>query len=173
MYFPRSKSWVEITWSIADPENFVSGMSAEVNLAAEGPRTLVDFGAGSGVYAALRPGQQASLRGRYLRNEESSDWAVNVGGEAYASGRSKTVEGWVHVMDAQRATAGAIAEFGRASADGDRIEAASDGRLSFQRARMGGDKKQFRFWLHFVSMPVQVGAATSPQAMQSPLIVEW
>ena len=38
---------------------------------------------------------------------------------------------------------------------------------------MGGERKVLRFWLHFVSMPVQVGAATSPQSMQSPLVIDW
>ena len=127
MQFPRSKSWVEVTWTIADPDNFVSGMSAEVNLAIEGPRTLVDFGAGSAVYAALRPGQQAVLRGRYLRDHatsegDTSEWSVDVGGEPYASGRASVVEGWAHVMDSLRATAAAVADFGRSSAEGDRIE---------------------------------------------------
>jgi hypothetical protein len=32
--------------------------------------------------------------------------------------------------------------------------------------------KRLAFWLHFVGMPVQVGAATSPQAMLAPLQVE-
>ena len=32
--------------------------------------------------------------------------------------------------------------------------------------------KGLRFWLHFVDVPVQVGAVTSPQAMLAPLLVE-
>ena len=31
--------------------------------------------------------------------------------------------------------------------------------------------KKITFWLHFVGMPVHVGAATSPQAMLAPLRV--
>jgi len=34
-------------------------------------------------------------------------------------------------------------------------------------------ERSLHFWLHFVTMPVQVGAAISPQAMQNPLRVEW
>ena len=33
-------------------------------------------------------------------------------------------------------------------------------------------KKSLRFWLHFVTTPVQVGAVTSPQSMLAPLEVE-
>jgi hypothetical protein len=80
-------------------------------------------------------------------------------------------EGWVHVMDKQRATAIAIAGFG--SETRDRIEVSSDGRLLIRRDFLRGGERNLHFWLHFVSMPVQVGAATSPQAMQSPLLVEW
>jgi hypothetical protein len=44
----------------------------------------------------------------------------------------------------------------------------ADGRL---RLWKHGSKK-LTFWLHFVTMPVQVGAVTSPQSMLAPLKVE-
>jgi hypothetical protein len=173
MQFPRSKSWVEVTWTLADLGNFVSGMSAEINLAVGGERTLVDFGAGTTLYAALHANQEARLIGRYLRNEEIKEWSVDVGGEPYASGRSREIEGWAHAMDSTRATAVALAGFGRSSARGDSITVSANGRLLLRREQMGGTEKVFKFWLHFVSMPVQVGAATSPQSMASPLILDW
>ena len=74
-------------------------------------------------------------------------------------------------MDKQRATAIAVAGFGAASHD--RIEVSADGRLRIRRDFLRGGERSLHFWLHFVTMPVQVGAATSPQAMQSPLAVEW
>jgi len=36
-----------------------------------------------------------------------------------------------------------------------------------------GNERYLHFWLHFVGMPVQLGAATSPQAILNPLRVEW
>ena len=49
----------------------------------------------------------------------------------------------------------------------------SYGRLVIRRDFLRGGERSLHFWLHFVTMPVQVGAATSPQAMQNPLRVEW
>ena len=67
--------------------------------------------------------------------------------------------------------------FGRATRD--RIIVDADGRTQLWRdfAGDGGSPpkgpKSLTFWLHFVTMPVQVGAVTSPQAMLAPLKVEW
>jgi hypothetical protein len=36
-----------------------------------------------------------------------------------------------------------------------------------------GGPKRLKFWLHFVPMPVQIGAVTSPPSMLAPLVVEW
>src|SRR5262249_36610941 len=81
-----------------------------------------------------------------------------------------SVEGWAHVMDRQRCTALAIADFGAA----DEVRADADGRLRLRRGFEPGKggERSLRFWLHFVAMPVQVGALTSPQAMLAPLAVE-
>jgi hypothetical protein len=77
----------------------------------------------------------------------------------------------------------AVAEFGQlARAALDRFEIHGNGRFRFERRFLtekigqGIPKnpiKTLRFWFHFVTTPVQVGAATSPQSMLTPLIVEW
>jgi hypothetical protein len=80
-------------------------------------------------------------------------------------------------MDKERCTAVALADF---AADKQRsiISANADGLLQIGRtfAPQGEaaprGRKQLRFWLHFVGMPVHVGALTSPQAMLAPLRVE-
>ena len=56
--------------------------------------------------------------------------------------------------------------------EGDSIEASAGGRLTLKRPRMSGERKVCRFWLHFMSMPVHVGAATSPQSMQNTVVIE-
>src|SRR5262249_26475186 len=90
-------------------------------------------------------------------------FAVAVGGTA---GRA---EGWSHIMDATRCTTLAVAGFGRET--NDRIEIAANGRVRLSRVFGTGrqDSKSMTAWFHFVGNPVQVGAVTSPQAMQSPL----
>ena len=58
------------------------------------------------------------------------------------------------------------------------IVVGADGRVRLSRDfAMGPGEpprgpKSLNFWLHFVPMPVQVGAATSPQSMLAPLRVE-
>jgi hypothetical protein len=79
-------------------------------------------------------------------------------------------------MDRQRCTAVAVEGF---AAPGQEAELAvdADGRLQVWRTFARGDTpvpagpKRLSFWLHFVGMPVHVGAATSPQAMLAPLRV--
>jgi hypothetical protein len=164
MDFPRSKAWIEVRWTVEDPERLVTGMIADLNLLIEGPPTLVDFGANDTVYAALKPAQ------RFVLSSSAPGWFVHLNDEPYASGTKSSAEGWAHVMDKQRATAIAVAGFGDETRD--RIEVSTDGRLRIRRDFPGGGERALHFWLHFVTMPVQVGAATSPQAMQNPLRIE-
>jgi hypothetical protein len=190
--FPSTKSWVEAAWSIADPEDRVRAMGVDLNLLLEGSPVLVDCGARSTVYSTLEArdrlafeaGHPLSAGGRDLR------WQIGRGhGEPLsleAAGlrqESSGPEGWVHAMDSRRCTAMAVASFGEASAGRlDRFEIEGNGLLRFERrfdaagAAPGPGKsraKGLRFWIHFVTMPVQVGAKTSPQAMLAPLEVRW
>ena len=164
MDFPRSKAWIEVRWKVEDPERLVTGMIADVNLLIEGPPTLVDFGANDTVYAALKPAQ------RFVLSSSAPGWFVHLNDEPYASSTKSPAEGWAHVMDSQRATAVAVSGFGDETRD--YIDVSADGRLRIRRDFPGGGERSLHFWLHFVTMPVQVGAATSPQAMQNPLLVE-
>ncbi len=199
MSFPSSKSWVEVVWTIADAEGRIDSMGLELDLRLEGEPILIDCGARSTVYTTLGPrerivfeaGHPLKIQGREL------DWAIQKGSstsplllEAAEEKRSgREPEGWVHVMDRTRCTAMAIADFGRYSQSQDtldRFEIDAKGLLRFERLfrpeqarpRSGKDpalalKKILRFWIHFVTMPVQVGAKTSPQAMLAPLEVRW
>jgi hypothetical protein len=66
-----------------------------------------------------------------------------------------------------------VAVAGFAAGPGAEIAVGADGRLRLWRAfAPAAGPKRLTFWLHFVGMPVQVGAATSPQAMLAPLHVE-
>ena len=61
----------------------------------------------------------------------------------------------------------------------DRIEIEADGRVWICREFAGAvaapaaGPKALTCWFHFVRMPVQVGAATSAQAILAPLEVEF
>jgi hypothetical protein len=171
MEFPRSKSWVEVRWTVDDPNRWVTAMMADLNLLMEGGPTVVDFGASNTVYVGLRPGQRAVLSASMPTEPGSPLWFVHLGSDIYASGVRARAEGWAHIMDPQRSTAVAVDGFGRES--NDHIEVSADGRLVIRREIVRGNERFLHFWIHFVSSPVQIGAATSPQAILNPLTVEW
>ncbi|MCI0462707.1 MAG: hypothetical protein L0Z62_37640 [Gemmataceae bacterium] len=186
MDFPLFKSWVRVTWTVEDPNRDVGGLGAELNLNLQSEPTLVDFGAGTFVYAALRKGQAARLRaGSFGTGTSGPAWQTFTGPSgaltpyvtAVAGSSGPKAEGWAHAMDRERCTALAVAGFADAGQEGE-IQVDASGRLQIWRqfAPKGTEvppgPKTLTFWLHFVSMPVQVGAATSPQAMLAPLRVE-
>lgn len=182
--FPRSKSWVKLTWLLPDDEAFVGGMGMELNLNLVGEPVTVNFGAGDTVYAALKRGQSAEYLGGIAFGKfgvvpiERPWWRVSSGPTGALTalaeqprGQDQAVTpGWAHAMDKQRCTAIAIEKF---SFDGaqDRIEISAEGRLRLWRdfaldgRVVPNGKKTWTVWLHFVGMPVEVGAATSPQSI--------
>jgi hypothetical protein len=197
MEFPISKSWVRIDWMMDDKPGIVTSLGAEWKLHVEGEPILFDFGAGSSVYGQLQKGESARLRQKgesarlrqnpVARAASVPRWETFLGpAEALkpyvvspgsATPPDRDAEGWAHVMDRERCTAVAVANFA-ASKVGAEITVDADGRLRIWRqfAQPNGDvprgAKRLTFWLHFVGMPVHVGAATSPQAMLAPLHVE-
>jgi hypothetical protein len=171
MHFPSSKSWVEVEVTLNDPKMQVRSIQLVLQLKLDGSPTLVDLGANDTVFGQIK-GKEVMA----LSQEPDRPWKVEMGALPTLKSFAVSVpdaksraEGWAHVMDRQRCTAAAIADFGRYHAD--RIETHADGSLHLVRRFDNADvpSKSFRFWLHFVPMPVQVGAATSPQAMLSPL----
>jgi hypothetical protein len=176
---PVFKSWVEVDWRIDDPQGEVAGAEAGVHLNLDPPArqssTLVDFGATGLVYLSLGPGQQGELRGG------TASWQVLRGRpdrmEPFVSavkqnGAPTPPEGWAHVMDRKRCLALAVDHF--AIGADDRMSVSADGRVELRRsfsAATASAAKRFPFWLHFVPFPPQETAATSPQAMQNPMII--
>jgi hypothetical protein len=162
MEFPRSKSWVNVRWMVDGPDAAVNRLAAEVNLSVEGQPLIVDFGASTMIYATVRSGQFAIMQ------TAGSGWKIDVNGQEYAAAPNEQPEGWAHVMDRSRATAIAVEGFANSASS---IEVSSEGRVRIERDRQPGGPKTLSFWLHFVPMPVQIGAATSPQSMMRPLSV--
>lgn len=187
MTFPSSKSWVEVSWDVDDPDGAVSELALGLNLKIEGDPLLVDFGTSNTVYGQLRGEQSMALEAGDAPAVAplATAWQVVRPGEPGASPFATAVarnappaEGWAHVMDRTRCTAVAVADFGRATRDRIAVRR-RPARLELTRTYSGSradpprGPKALRFWLHFVTNPVQVGAATSPQAMLAPLVVAW
>jgi hypothetical protein len=177
MEFPVTKSWVRVLWDVKDPNGYVAGLGVDLNLNAEGEPTLVDFGAGSYVYAALHKGQVAKLRAGAPAWETLLGSAADLRPYVVAPRNSQAkAEGWAHVMDRERCTAVAVQDFAGPCPEATITVQADGGLQVWKHFALGGQGsppgvKRLTFWLHFVPMPVHVGAATSPQAMLSPLQV--
>ena len=178
MTCPRSKSWVEVTVGLDDPDGQIASLNVDLKLKLEGSPTLIDFGALGTVYGQIKGEESMALIG----GGAEPPWTVlqgpKTGLKPFAKApadANRPAEGWAHVMDRTRCTAVAVAGFGRTTTD--RIDVGADGRLGISRrfpeGGPGRGRKSLTFWLHFVGMPVQVGAATSPQAMLAPLRVVW
>jgi hypothetical protein len=186
--FPSSKSWVEATWRVDDAQGLVAGLAVELRLKLEAGPVLVDLGTAATIYGVLRGRERMTLSSG---TAPGGPWLVEKGPPEKMTTFAEApipfappAEGWAHVMDATRCTALAVADFGRGSHDRiagtyDRIEVQSDGKVRIARDFAGGGSapsrgpKVLRFWFHFVPMPVQIGAATSPQAMLAPLAASW
>jgi fermentation-respiration switch protein FrsA (DUF1100 family) len=175
--FVASKSWVECDVRVVDvPDRGKLGL--DLNLLLHKPPVLVDLGAGSVVYAALKPGQEIRMTANTANFIPSLSWWEvdwkNAGvwepfarpGKAVPSQRA---EGWAHVMDDRACTALAIANLDQPDRP-TTIAIDSEAKLHLTRS-VGGAEKSLHFWLHFVDMPVHMGAVTSPQSMLAPLEV--
>ncbi|MFN0056490.1 MAG: hypothetical protein ACKV0T_30450 [Planctomycetales bacterium] len=189
LIFPVPVSWVEVDWTVDDPNARVADLGAVLNLALDPPRgdapTLVDFGASSWIYASLHGKQTAELVATNAAHGVSSNgapWQVLRGSAgklvSMAAGRRETgqplvnAEGWAHIMDRQRCLALAVDEFATASRD--RIAFTADGVLRIWREEdrvadaRPATSHHLRFWMHFVFYPPQYSAGTSPRMMQTP-----
>ena len=165
--FPSSKSWVRVDWTVDDPNGYVAGLGADLNLnVGDGP-TLVDFGIG--VYTHLRDGQQTRWqisavplphgpknRGESWRHE----WEILQGTEGKMESLARQPapapfmvvaprrwlnprDGWAHVMDRQRCTALAVDRFAGA---GGEIVARADGHLHFWQYFQEPRSRERDFW---------------------------
>src|SRR5262249_62246796 len=109
MTFPRSKSWVEVKWTLKpDDKVKLDGLVVDLNLLTAGSPTLVDFGAGSMVYARLEKGQSAVLTARpgHQKEAKSPLWEGLTGKTdrlrsfvRAAPDRATPAEGLGHPMD--------------------------------------------------------------------------
>lgn len=180
MEFYRTKSWVHLTWDVNDSSAQVKELGMDLNLELHGKEILIDYGGADFVYTTVRSGQ-SSLLVAGPRKDGNVPWKVMSGPSAapnqvLAIGPPKRpaprVFGWAHAMDSERCTAVAIAKFANTTRDQIRMD--GDGTMRVTRVfsvPSSPTKKRLELWLHFVTMPVHIGARTSPRSMQEPLQV--
>lgn len=180
MEFVRTKSWIRLEWTIKGAVAGIEALCADLNLVLEGPESLLDFGGGDFVYTTVRKDQTAWLEAGPRVNGHVP-WRVFHGltenevlvAAAPASFETPRVPGWAHAMDGKRCTAIAVKQFGELTRDF--ISFNGSGKMHLQRnyeSNRAGDRSLV-FWLHFVTMPLHIGARTGPRAMQEPIQVYW
>ena len=173
--FPSAKSWVECTAECFNLPT-IANIGLDLDLIQHKPPVLIDLGAGPSVYASLKPGQEIFYSAGRVRGGglDSGWWNVDLktgNDRTPYVGQDKNLDwrnaqGWVHVMDDMACTALAVAYLFEFSRTEFRID--SQAKIHLKRDVGGRRDKKLHFWLHFVDMPVQVGAVTSPQAMLTP-----
>ena len=179
--FVRTKSWVRGLWTIHGDSSGIKRMGVDLQLLLDDPESLVDFGAGDFVYATVTREQATRLQAG-PRDRNHVPWEVTHSTRdtmipiVTASRRHDTpaVHGWAHVMDSRRCTALAVGRFGEETVDSINVD--GRGRLAWTREwpeERADRSPRLEFWLHFVTMPVHIGARTSPRSMQEPLEVRW
>jgi hypothetical protein len=185
MAFPNSKSWIHFVHEIEDPGGEVREVVLRLPFALETEPRIFDFGVGSWLYGTLRTGQEATLTQRVApANSDSgtTNWNVMLGGVADATpfavgvpaAGSNRSEGWGHLMDGKKVVALGVPSF--ATVPGEySIRLDHEGNCVIRwrpelTATGGTARRRAEAYFHFVGVPPQVTAVTSPPAMLAPLV---
>ena len=173
---PNSKSWVKVSASVDDPARRVRGLGIHLPLVL-GPLPWVwDFGTSRWTYGSMRAATDSVVMSDVVTTASSHEWTVTSG----PKGREQTYEtsrvdratfgGWGHVQGAKEVVAYAI-EGLKARPGTYRVRLDGAGQTSFEFAPSTPQTRhELTVYTHFVSTPVQIGAATSPAAILSPLV---
>jgi hypothetical protein len=175
---PNSKSWVKYEARIEDPRRRVREVAFNTSFRLGQFPWVWDFGTGNGSYGAFRNANDSAVLTQVIGSLQPSGWQISTGPqgserlyEQATADRPAQATGWGHLQGAARAVAFAFEEFGR-----------RPGKYSI--ALDGNGQVVFRFtpehpvtahsisvYEHYVASPAALGAATSPVAMSSPLVV--
>ena len=172
---PNSKSWVKLHAAVDDPTQAIRDLAINVPLAL-GPFPWVwDFGTTRWTYGSMRTATDSVVMSDTVGATATGDWTVSSGpkGREVAAETSgpdaASFGGWGHVQGAKEVVAYAI-EGVKTRRGTYRIAIDGSGQTTFQvSAPAPQAKHELTVYAHFVSTPVQIGAATSPAAILSPL----
>ena len=169
---PNSKTLVKITAVVIDPAKRIRELAIETPLAFGTLPLIWDFGTSRWTYGSLRTGTDSVT----LTNA-GNDWSVMTAG----AGREQLYEKsgitsagrvlWGHIQDAKEAVAFALESPPENTGDW-RVRIEGGGQISFRYVeRTPVTQHRIAVYEHFVTTPVQIGAATSPSAILNPLTV--
>jgi hypothetical protein len=169
---PNSKSWVRISASVSDPNRRVREIALHTPLALGAQPWVWDFGTTRWTYGALRNPSDSVV----MHHTAVGDWIVSTGPKGRlqpyetSSTDHATFGGWGHVQGAKEVVAFAIEGMSTRPGTYD-VAIDGEGQTSFRFAAAAPQAQhELTVYEHFVSTPVQIGAATSPAAILSPLV---
>ena len=174
---PSSKTWIKMSLSVQDPDQRVRAIVFRNTLSLGPSPILWDFGTSKGTYGVFRSATETATFSRE-RSASASLYAWHV--DAAAGGRPEQVLEsdsepirplWGHLQGSKEAVAFA-ADFSQGADGVQTLRLNGAGQITIQSApRMPLRNPSLTVYEHFVSAPVQIGAATSPAAILAPLAV--
>ncbi|MEE2791823.1 MAG: hypothetical protein VX453_09340 [Acidobacteriota bacterium] len=174
---PNSKSWVKAVAVVEDPNNYLRALTFHSPLSLGSYPWVWDFGTDRWTYGVLRNEDSSVVLTNEVSVEGEARWWVDTG----ASGQERPYEttgstspllpGWGHLQGETEVVAFAVDRFA-AAAGTYGISFSGSGQMAFEVAPAGAViRHELTVYQHFVSKPVQIGAATSPPSMLQPLVV--
>ena len=151
---PNSKTMINVSASVEDPLKRLREIAFGTPLAL-GPMPWVwDFGTKNWTYGSFRNATDS-----VTLTQDAGGWKVMTKEQLYETSKGVTdAVRWGHIQDGKEVVA-----FGGAT----NFTLDGRGQVMFRSA-----PPELKIFEHFVNTPVQIGAATSPSALLSPLTVE-
>ena len=174
---PNSKSWIKMQATVDDPAARVRELSLDLPFAL-GPHPWVwDFGTERWTYGSLGARDAVVLTNVVTvpdPSSSSSAWEVRLRrddrDQLYEAGQS-VVGGWGHLQSGGEVVAFGMEGFGTQPGTY-RVTLGGSGQTTFAFTPSRPTREhQLTVYNHYVSNPVQIGAATSPSSMLNPLRV--
>ena len=173
---PSSKTWVKLTATVEDPAQRLGSVFFTSVQSLGPPPLLWDFGTANGTYGVLRdPAGQVSLS-ETNKSGGNADWSVESGvvgrpgpQQVLESGTDAGQEiRWGHMQATKEAIAFGFEHAGQGSSA--IVLNPSSFFVSFKPAQPAREHT-LTVYEHFVTAPIQIGAATTATTMLAPLVV--
>lgn len=168
--FVSSKSWIGITHRIPKTSGRHIRLETIADFQLRG-QLLWDLDTGYWLYGVLESGESITY------SRKGREWQCELAGSSGKSDYAKSIpennpsRGWGHFQETQ--TGGNVVAFGVAESESDDLLAitmASNGTLTASSVPHAGEETiQQRIFFHFVPVPLQHTARTSPPSMMLPL----
>ena len=187
---PNSKSWVRMSASVTDPARRVRDLDVDTPLSLGAFPWVWDFGTENATYGVFRTVNDTVVFTQVVeaRPQGTNSWKVDTGTQAdmrpyeasvrlaapSPADRAHVTSGWGHLQSPTQAVAFAIDGLGDASGTYT-VTLNGQGQATYRFSPGGTNAAtahRFGIYQHLVSVPVAIGAATTPTSMLHAPVVE-